>query len=395
MALQMVLIPFLIILAAGGITLALMAAWRRHLTQRTLAADPQQPKVYVLGTFSPILTWFKYDWPQIRDRLSWQALADRGEALLAQLQSLRSSRPQMAVSDPSTAPPLPESDPRPAEITASTAQSNIEPETKAPPAPSRESQVRHVETHWVSESPPSTGEPAPAATQVRTVHVQVGLDLPEGSSVRVTVETAPGAAPLVVTAPLEAPARVGPRAPAQWPAPTAQPGLMHALKSPWAWGQAAWKRAAQFRLVKALTLGTVLFGLSLLIYLVTHLWALDAFPIYFFSDEANEAQIAENLMAHGFRGSDGVLFPVYFEAAGLRSTPLVGVYLHALAITLFGKSIFVVRGISALVSVLAAVAVALCLKWVFKARYWWAGVLCWRSRRRGSCIRARRLKPPS
>src|SRR5258707_14759665 len=33
------------------------------------------------------------------------------------------------------------------------------------------------------------------------------------------------------------------------------------------------------------TLGTVLFGLSLGIYAITRLWALDRFPIYFFADE--------------------------------------------------------------------------------------------------------------
>ena len=67
--------------------------------------------------------------------------------------------------------------------------------------------------------------------------------------------------------------------------------------------------------------------------------------------------------------------PIYFEAAGNRWTPLLSVYVHAVSVALFGKSILVTRATSALVSLLAAVAVALILRLGFKSRYWWAGAL--------------------
>ena len=49
-------------------------------------------------------------------------------------------------------------------------------------------------------------------------------------------------------------------------------------------------------------------------------------------------------------------------------------YIHALTLSLFGKSIFVTRATSAAVSLLAAGSVALTLKKIFKARFWWVGI---------------------
>lgn len=118
-----------------------------------------------------------------------------------------------------------------------------------------------------------------------------------------------------------------------------------------------------------------LFVLALLAYAVTRLRALDQFPIYFFTDEAIHPLLAEELIARHLRGPDGTWFPVYFEAAGLRWTPLLSVYFHALTVWLFGKSIFITRATSALISLLGAAAVGLILKLIFKARYWWTGVL--------------------
>ena len=119
----------------------------------------------------------------------------------------------------------------------------------------------------------------------------------------------------------------------------------------------------------------VLFGLALLVYLITRLWAMDRFPIYFFADEATHAVYAQDLLDHGLKDAKGAFLPIYFEAAGNRWTPLLSVYVHAISVALFGKSLLVTRATSALMSVLAALAVALILKLVFKARYWWAGAL--------------------
>lgn len=168
------------------------------------------------------------------------------------------------------------------------------------------------------------------------------LDLPDESRVQVSVEALP--------------------------APT---NALQAAWRRWTWASAdlwnAWART--------LTLGGVLFTAALAIYLFTRLWALEKFPIYFFGDEAVQVLFAEDLIARKFHGADGLLFPMYVEAAGQRWTPLISMYFHALTLTLFGKTIFVARATSAVVSLLGAAAVGLILKRIFKARFWWAGVL--------------------
>ena len=127
--------------------------------------------------------------------------------------------------------------------------------------------------------------------------------------------------------------------------------------------------------ISTLRLEWVLFGLALLVYVITRLWAMDRFPIYFFADEATHAVYAQDLLDHGLRDGKGAFLPIYFEAAGNRWTPLLSVYVHAVSVALFGKSLLVTRATSAMVSILAALAVALILKLVFRARYWWAGAL--------------------
>ena len=129
------------------------------------------------------------------------------------------------------------------------------------------------------------------------------------------------------------------------------------------------------RLSAALTLEGALFILALLVYAITRLRGLDRFPIYFFADEAIQTLLAEDLIARGFRDPRGGWLPLYFEAAGLRWTPLLSVYFHALTAGLFGKSIFVTRATSAVISMAGAAAVAFTLKLIFKARFWWTGVL--------------------
>jgi hypothetical protein len=93
-----------------------------------------------------------------------------------------------------------------------------------------------------------------------------------------------------------------------------------------------------------------LFGLALLVYAFTRLYALERFPIYFFADEATHAVLAADLIQNDFRDARDHLFPIYFEAAGLRWTPLLSAYVHALPVALFGKSIAVTRATGALVT---------------------------------------------
>lgn len=125
----------------------------------------------------------------------------------------------------------------------------------------------------------------------------------------------------------------------------------------------------------ALAAGGLAFAVGLAVYGFTRLWALDQYPIFFFADETVNAELAQMLIARGFRDSTGHLFPLYFDVAANRWTPLLSVYVHALAVALFGKSLFITRATSALVSLAGAAAISLILRHVFKARFWWVGVL--------------------
>jgi 4-amino-4-deoxy-L-arabinose transferase-like glycosyltransferase len=121
--------------------------------------------------------------------------------------------------------------------------------------------------------------------------------------------------------------------------------------------------------------GWILFGMSLAVYVFTRLWGIARFPIYFFTDEATFALFASELLSRGLRDGRGTLLPLYFEVAGNRWTPVLAVYAHLPAVALFGRSILAVRATSAIVTILAPVAVALILKSIFRIRYWWAGAL--------------------
>lgn len=125
----------------------------------------------------------------------------------------------------------------------------------------------------------------------------------------------------------------------------------------------------------AARLGWILFGLGMAVYLVTRLWQIDRFPINFFADEATFTLFAQDLWARGLRDGHGTFLPVYFEVAGNRWTPVLAVYTHLPEVALFGKSIIGTRATSALVTLLVPLAVALALKLIFRARYWWAAAL--------------------
>lgn len=117
----------------------------------------------------------------------------------------------------------------------------------------------------------------------------------------------------------------------------------------------------------------ILFSLGLLVYVVTRLWGITRFPIYFFCDEANPTVLAEQVFAHGLRDRYGTFLPLYFELAAGRWCPELQVYFHGLGALLFGKSVLVTRTTQVVVGVLAPIAAALSLRFAFRARSWWAG----------------------
>ena len=117
-----------------------------------------------------------------------------------------------------------------------------------------------------------------------------------------------------------------------------------------------------------------LFCAALLVYLATRLFRLSEYPIYFFTDEAIHTVLASDFLRDGLRDYNDVLLPTYFKNAALYNLSL-SVYLQILPTLLFGKSVFVTRAVSVLVSASGAAAVSLTLKDAFQLKNWWCGVL--------------------
>ena len=117
-----------------------------------------------------------------------------------------------------------------------------------------------------------------------------------------------------------------------------------------------------------------LFALSLTIYAITRFVGLEDFPIYFFTDEAVQTNLAADFIRDGFENYDGVLFPTYFENDYLYNLS-ISVYIQILPYLIFGKSVFVTRATSVLFTLTGAAAIGLILKEVFRIRHWWLGTL--------------------
>lgn len=117
-----------------------------------------------------------------------------------------------------------------------------------------------------------------------------------------------------------------------------------------------------------------LFMLSITVYLGTRLVGLTQFPIYFFTDEAIQAQSMIDLIDNGYRDPSGALLPTYFRNGEYYNLSL-SVYLQWLPAILFGKSALLTRITSVLVTLIAAVAISIVLRDIFKLKYWWTGTL--------------------
>lgn len=121
-------------------------------------------------------------------------------------------------------------------------------------------------------------------------------------------------------------------------------------------------------------LETLLIFLSLVIYTFTRLAALEDFPIYFFTDEAIQTNLAADFVRDGFRNYDGTLFPTYFKNVYEYNLNL-SVYLQIIPTLIFGKSIYVTRATAALFTLLAPISLGLILKRIFKIQSAWLGIL--------------------
>lgn len=124
--------------------------------------------------------------------------------------------------------------------------------------------------------------------------------------------------------------------------------------------------------------GAIFASLTLIISLISRVYKIDKFPIYFFCDEAFHQIYAQALLDNGFRDSRGVLLPLYIEKASNRWVPQITLYLYMLPVLIWGKSVVLTRLVTAIFAVLGAWGAALVLKRGFGLRYWWTAipVLC-------------------
>lgn len=122
------------------------------------------------------------------------------------------------------------------------------------------------------------------------------------------------------------------------------------------------------------SLGAVLFGLSAAVYLAVRLVGLADYPIFFFSDEAIQTNLAADLLRDNFKNQAGDFLPTYFYNVDKYSLGTT-VYIHVLPYLLFGRSAVITRATSVILSLLAAICVGLALRDIFKLPYWWSGTL--------------------
>ncbi|KUK46237.1 MAG: hypothetical protein XD73_0892 [Anaerolinea thermophila] len=113
-----------------------------------------------------------------------------------------------------------------------------------------------------------------------------------------------------------------------------------------------------------------LFILSLAVYLLTRLIRLPDFPIFFFTDEAIQTQHAADLITNGFRDPQGFFLPTFFENGGQYNLSL-SVYAQVIPTLLFGKSVWVTRATSAVLSLFAPFFLGLIQRDHLKRRLWW------------------------
>jgi len=113
-----------------------------------------------------------------------------------------------------------------------------------------------------------------------------------------------------------------------------------------------------------------LFIAALTLYAGTRLAGLTRFPIFFFCDEATQANVAERLLRHGFR-DEGVLFPPYF-LNDQRWAMSLNIYALVPAVALFGKTILATRATFVLVALLGAAFLGLALRAAGGGLWWTA-----------------------
>lgn len=111
---------------------------------------------------------------------------------------------------------------------------------------------------------------------------------------------------------------------------------------------------------------------AIIVYLAVRFIGLSNFPIYFFTDEAAQTVLAEQLVKSDFRIDDEFL-PTYFWNSNKYSLS-TSVYLQVIPYMLLGKSVLVTRGTSILITLLGAFSIGLIPSQIFRIRNWWLGI---------------------
>jgi hypothetical protein len=119
-------------------------------------------------------------------------------------------------------------------------------------------------------------------------------------------------------------------------------------------------------------LNHILFWGAIISYAIIISFAIDQWPIYFFTDEAIHMNMIADFLKNGFQNYDGEFLPTFFIKEGWVNG--TSVYVQLLPYLIFGKSLIVTRLVSAFITLLGAIAIGLLLKKVLKTKYYWAGI---------------------
>lgn len=234
-----------------------------------------------------------------------------------------------------------------------------------------------------------TPKPTNQSPQKAKIHIQA--ELPEGMRLRVTVESA-AANDFIVESQviLEKDQAADVQVVSATPQPIILPTPTPTPRAASPIGKKAAARLVNFgkslaaffvrvgealvRIFKRTSWESGLLWGALLVYAFTRFVALPSFPIYFFTDEAVQTVLASDLVRDGFHAPSGELFPTYFYNSYQYNLG-TSVYLQVLPFLIWGKSIWLTRGVSVLVTCLGAACVGLTLKNIFKLPYAFAAVL--------------------
>ncbi len=235
-----------------------------------------------------------------------------------------------------------------------------------------------------NENSETSSPPAQAGSGPEPTRVDLRVRLAEGTRLRVTIESLTQDGQPLGSQTFDYPPTVagteGESRQAEFPAVAqARRGLRGLFSTrPGAAGQGAEIKFRTPSLLSSISaaLRPVGWGyvVALVVYLATRLYALGDFPMYFFTDEAVQTVLAADFLRDGFRNYAHELLPTYFYNVYQYNLSF-SVYLQVIPYILFGKSVEVTRGVSALFTLIPAVTGGLALKQFFGSRYPWLAVL--------------------